>query len=264
MVSYKLPSKDCNLAGYRTINTMAVRTVKSKKTTEETPIEEIGIMEPVPTAGRVKIAAKTDSFTALLKLISDLQSEFEKLQKEITQTKEFWNVEQKAHAKEVEDRNIQEELERKRNKETYEYETTRKRKQVEDEFADKKAAWEKQLKDQQEVLDQEKAELLELRKLVAGFDGEKEKAIAEAQVFLQKELTAQFETERKLREQEHKSEKDLLGLRLTNLTAENNRLNAEVEVLKKTLEEATRQVKDIAVKVIESGTKSQTSEAISN
>ncbi|MBI2085773.1 hypothetical protein HYT74_00365 [Candidatus Daviesbacteria bacterium] len=225
---------------------MAVRTVKSKKTIEE-PVEET---ETVKTT-------KIDPFAALLKNFSDLQSEFELLQKEITKTKESWSLEQKNHDKDVEDRNIQEELERKRNKETYEYETARRRKIAEDEFTDKKAIWEKQLKDQQEILNQEKAELIQLRKTTDGFDGEKEKAVSTAQELLRKELVSKFETERKMKEQEQKSEKDILNLKINNLTTENNRLNTEIEVLKKALEDATRQVKEIAVKVIESGTKPQ-------
>lgn len=242
---------------------MAVRTVKSKPVIEEIPVEETEAVESAPAASRLKTTAKTDPFAVLLKIFSDLQSEFELLQKEITQTKDSWSVEQKAHVKETGDRNIQEELERKRNKEAYEYETARKRKMEEDEFADKKTNWEKELKDQKEILEKEKTELEQLRKLVVGFENEKDKAISLAQEILQKELVSKFETERKLKEQENKSEKDILNLRINNLTTENNRLNTEIEILKKALEEATRQVKEIAVKVIESGTKSQTSEIVS-
>lgn len=241
---------------------MATRTSKSKKITEEMPVEETEV-EAISAVTSVK-TTKIDPFAGLIKNISDLQSEFERLQKEITQTKESWSVEQKAHAKEIGDRNIQEELERKRNQENYEYETARKRKTAEDEFADKKANWEKQLKDQQETLDKEKTELLELRKIVDEFDTEKEKAVAEAQGILQKELVSKFETERRSKEQEIKAEKDILNLKIANLTSENNRLNSEIEVLKKALEEATRQVKDIAVKVIESGTKMQPPDVTSN
>ena len=49
-----------------------------------------------------------------------------------------------------------------------------------------------------------------------------------------------------------KSEKELLVLKITNLTQENSRQSNEIAVLKKSLEEATRQLKDVAVKVIES------------
>lgn len=43
-------------------------------------------------------------------------------------------------------------------------------------------------------------------------------------------------------------------------TSENNRPTAEIEVLRKTLEKATKQDNDIAIKVIESSTKSPVSE----
>ena len=232
-------------------------TSRSKKTAEITVPEENGMAETVTV---VKTTAKTDPFTLLIKEVTDLQSESDRLQKAIAQTKEAWISEQKARQQEIEQRNSLEELNRKREQETYEYETARKRKKEEDEFTDQKTSWEKNLKEQQEVLEKERAELLELRKLVAEFDGEKEKVVAEAQEVLQKELVTKFETERKLREQEQKSEKDLLNLKIANLTGENNKLNTEIEVLKKTLEEATKQVKDIAVKVIESGTKPQSSD----
>lgn len=244
---------------YRISARMPVRTARIKKTTDIPSVENNTTSEVTPA---VKTTAKTDPFNTLLKVISELQSDFEKLQKEIAQSKESWTAEQKAHQKQLADGNIQEELERKRNKETYEYETARKQKQAEDEFADKKASWEKSLKDQQEILTKEKTELAELRKLAAGFEGEKEKIIAQAQEILRKELTGQFETERKLTEQEQKAEKDILNLKITNFTAENNRLNTEIISLKKALEEATRQVKEIAVKVIESGTKSQSPESL--
>lgn len=239
---------------------MPARTARSKQTTETPEAEDINVAE---IATPVKAIPKTDPFAAVIQEISKLQSEFEKLQKEIVQTKEVWVTEQKTHQKEIEDKNIQEELERKRNRGSYEYETARNHKQEEDEFVDKKKSWEKQLKEQQEILQQEKQELEELRKLVAGFEGEKEKPIKEAQAALQKELTGSFENERRMREQEFKAEKEIFNLRLTNLTAENSRQAAEIQVLKKALDKATGQVKEIAVKVIESGTK-QSSQNLTN
>lgn len=46
----------------------------------------------------------------------------------------------------------------------------------------------------------------------------------------------------------------MLNLRIENLAQENSRQAREVELLKKALEEATRQLKDVAVKIIESST----------
>ena len=130
---------------------------------------------------------------------------------------------------------------------------TRKRKVAEDEFNDKKATWEKQLRDSQDQITKDKQELEDLRKLTENFETEKEKAIKEAQVTLEKELTQKSESENRLKDQESKSDREILNLRITNLQTENSRQKAEIDSLKKSLDEATRQVKDIAVKVIESG-----------
>lgn len=59
--------------------------------------------------------------------------------------------------------------------------------------------------------------------------------------------------EKILRDQEVKAEKDLLNMKISNLETDNLRLIKETEVLKRSLDEAARQVKEIAVKVIESG-----------
>lgn len=87
---------------------------------------------------------------------------------------------------------------------------------------------------------------------MAGYEAEKNQAVKEAQNAAGQQLTGRFETERKLREQEVKSDKEILNLRIANLTAENSRQKTEIDSLKKALDEATRQVKEIAVKVIES------------
>ena len=49
------------------------------------------------------------------------------------------------------------------------------RKRAEDEFADKKLAWEKDLAQRKQELEDQKKELEDLRKLVVGFEIEKEK-----------------------------------------------------------------------------------------
>lgn len=75
----------------------------------------------------------------------------------------------------------------------------------------------------------------------------------EAESILEKILTEKFSNEKVLREQEIKAEKELLNLKITNLTAENARQTKEIESLKNALDEATKQIKEVAVKVIESG-----------
>lgn len=190
----------------------------------------------------------SDAFNDLINKITQTQSVFEKLQKEIEEVKLAW-------AKEQKDR----ETEKGREKESYDYEIQRQRKLDQDAFNDKKSAWEKELQDQKDALAKDKKELEQLRVLVANFDREKEKAVKEATDLLSRDLSGQFDTANKLREQEVKSEKDLLALKISNLTAENSRQSQEIAVLKQALDQATSQVKEIAVKVIEGHTPPQSS-----
>lgn len=193
------------------------------------------------------------AFDILVKEIKETQSSFDNLQKQISQTKDSWAREQKDHETQVSERDLQEEIARKRKKETHEYEESLERKKAGDAFSQKKLAWERELESKKEVLELENKELEDLRKKVSSFDSEKEKAVKEACSNLQKELVQKWEFEKKLSDQETKSEKEVLNLKIASLTEENKRLNSEVDILKKSLLTATEQVKQIAVKVIESG-----------
>lgn len=193
-----------------------------------------------------------EAFTKLTSVVAATREEYEKLQKQIEEVNEAWDKEQRDHKVQIAEINQQEELARKREKEMYDYETSLVRKKAEDEFLDRKNKWEKELQARKEEISKERQELEMLRKQVAGFEEEKEKAVKQACSVLQKELSEEYATDRKLREQEVKAEKELQALKIINLTSENTRLANEVLMLKKSLEQATAQLKDVAVKVIES------------
>lgn len=221
---------------------------KTTRTRKTATTSELVSAETSPTSSTV-----TQVFDDLMSKFIQTKGEFDNLQKEITQMKMDWAREQKQHEVDVDQRKTQEELERKREEETYQYSVNLARKRSEDEFQDKKLVWEKELSGKKDELAKEKQELEQLRKLVADFDSQKEQAVKEAQNLVEKELTEQFENQTKLREQEVKAEKEVLGLKISNLEVENARLTKEMEILKRSFDEATKQVKEIAVKVIESG-----------
>lgn len=205
-----------------------------------------------------------EGFVSLLEKINKAREDFEALEKEMTLKKEAWVKEQKRHDQEVLEKKQEEEFQRRKEKETYEYEITRSHKMAEDEFLERKAKWEKELLERREEIEKDKKELLALRSQVESFEDEKDGVVKEACAGLTKDLTGKFETERKLREQELRAEKEILTLKIEALTAENERQAKEMENLKRALEEATRQVKEIAVKVIEAGgNKSSSQEASS-
>lgn len=234
--------------------TITKRTTRRKATVAE--VSASPVFAPVSTAKKITNHHE-EKFTDLVDAISKAREEFINLQKEIAQIREDWAKEQEEHSRLLIERDQQEELTRKREKETYQYETSKNRRQEEDEFLEKKLKWEKELQSKKDELQKEKEELLMLRRQVSGFEAELEKAVKEGKLALQKELTDQFTIEKKLREQEVKSEKEILGLKIQNLAQENTRQSQEIIALKKALEEATAQLKDVAVRVIESSKPSQ-------
>lgn len=223
------------------------RTTRARKTTSAA--------EPiVPDAASSiqKVKPLENAFVTLVTTITAAREEYEMLQKQIKQTQEAWEEDQRLHVIKIQEKDQQEDLMRKREKETYEYDIKLARKKDEDEFLERKAKWERDLQFRKDEIEKEKQELADLRKQVAGFETQLAKAIKEATDVLRKELTERFVTEKKLREQEVKAEKELLGLKIANLTLENTRLTDEIVMFKKSLEQATAQLKDVAVKVIES------------
>ncbi len=239
----------------------AKKNTRTRKTvsTQDTSIADVQSPAVVSSTKQTPINKLFDELSAE---IIERKLEFDNLQKEIFQTQQDWVRETKQYEIEQTQQKVQAELERKREEETYQYNTTLVRKRTEDEFQDKKMVWEKELAQKKEELEAQRKELEQLRKQVADFEGLKEKAVKEAQVQLEKELNDNFENGKKLREQEVKAEKDLLNMRISTLESDNGRLNKEIEIFKRSLDEASRQVKEIAVKVIESGSSQTKPQAV--
>lgn len=226
----------------------AQKTTRARKTTNSKPSIPLS---PAPSPAPIQLTLISQTINELTTRIKEIQIEFENLQKELSEAKDRWIKEQKDHVTEITQRNLQEDQNRKIEQESYEYELSRNRKKAQDEFADQKLAWQKELLSRKEEIEQDKKELVELRKRVEDFDRQILQAAQSAQDQLQKELTQKFENDKKLREQEFKSEKEILTLRIENLSGRNSQQSAEIDSLKKALEDASRQLKDIAVRVID-------------
>lgn len=229
-------------------NVPRTRTTRTRKTTSPERV-----LPETPSSASPSLKLISEIFLALLEKINKAREEFETLEKEIARTKEEWEKEKRHYEKEKAELKAEEELARKRDEQTYEYETALVRKRAEDEFSDKKAKWEKELTARKEEIEKDKRELEALRKEAAAFENEKGKAVKEACDLLEKDITGKFDTERRLREQGFKAEREISSLRIETLTKENVKQANEIETLRKALEEATRQIKEIAVKVIETG-----------
>lgn len=224
-------------------------TVRRRKISTDQPTDSI----PSAALTSPNLLDVQEVFTDLIRKINQSQNDFEKIQKEISQIRQSWDQEKKAHEIELIQREQQEQLDRKREQEAYDYELSRSRKKAHDELTDQKVAWQKEIQNQQEDMEAEKEELIRLKTQVAAFEGQMEKRVKEAQEIIAQQVTEKFETGNKLTNQTNKSEKEMLSAKIANLSDENARQAREIEALKKALDEATKQVKEIAVKVIESG-----------
>lgn len=233
---------------------------KPKKTIRSKRVEQTGAADQVISPAHISkispqpLAGVIDYFSELAVKIEQTKNGIIDFQKEIIDTKEEWKKEKVEYEKEIAARDVEITLARKREEEEYEYQKKVERRKTEDEFTEKKTQWEKQLREEKEKIETERKELANLRNQVGGFEVELQKTVKEAQSLTARDLEAKYAGERKLREQEVKSEKDILTLKIDSLVSENNRQSAEIKALKAAFDEATRQVKDIAVKVIEGRT----------
>lgn len=222
-------------------DTMTKKT-RAKKTTA--PIDDTPTTTPQTTS-------LLESFDKVAENLKNSKNEVEQLEKEITETKTSWLKEQKAHEMEISQNRAQTEIERQREQEAFDYDTKLSRKKAQDEFEEKKLSWEKELNSQKDQLATERKELASLRKAVEDFPAEKDKAVKDAVEQAVKALHDQLETDKKLSDQQTKSQTEILNMKIANLEAENSRQVKETENLKKSLEEITRQFREVAVRTID-------------
>ena len=206
---------------------------------------------------------KTDiAATALDQLVQECRSEKERLEAEISSTREGW-------AREEEDRNFrQKEYEdalkkqRQREVEEYEYKKALERKKAQDKYeeeirllekrnGEKQEALEKSWKQREAVLKEREEELARLRGEVEGFPARLKKETETAARDAAKAVEQRYEQQIVLLRKDADGEKRLAELQIKSLLEQVARQAAEIEALQKQVEEAKHQVQDIAVKAIE-------------
>ncbi len=178
-----------------------------------------------------QIKSKAEMLKKLFESYSEKQAE---LEKEMGSKRLAWEEEQKS------------------------YEEILKRKRQRDEEEDKyqvdleKRRWNQRLEEEKEVYQQKLTELEDLKKQVAQFPQDKEKSINEAVGKALADARKQFETEKSFTKQESETALKIAQLQISQFENTLKDQSIEIVQLKKQLEEATKQVKDIAVAVIDS------------
>lgn len=173
------------------------------------------------------------------------QEEFEK---DMDLKRKVWEDEQKDY--EASSKRM-----RAREEEEYSYEQSIARKRISEEIAEEKRVWEKQKQDQKEQYGQIVAELEQLRKKVVSFPEEIEKSVKEAINKTIAEDKKEFQTQQSFTKQQTDNQLQIAQLKINTLEETVKTQNIEIANLKKQFEDATRQVRDIAVTVIEGSKK---------
>ncbi len=202
------------------------------------------------------------SATSVDQLVQDYAREQERLETEIETRRAEW--EQEARTAERERKEAEEALrkQRQRENEDYEYRKQLERKKAQDRYDEEthllaqkneerqrelERAWNQRevaLKEREEELAQLRQQVTELPQRIAA---EKEAALAEAT----RQATAHYEQQILVLKKDAEAERKMAALQVTGLEEMLKRQTGQMEALEKAVEEAKRQVQDIALKAIE-------------
>jgi len=200
--------------------------------------------------------------TSLDQLVQDHERERERLEIEIQARRSEW--EQEARTAERERKEAEEALrkQRQRESEDFEYRKQLERKKAQDKYEEEVRALEKKNLEHQEELErtwaqreaslkEKEDELARLRQETAQFPqrltAEKDAALAEAK----RQAASDYEQRILILQKDGEAERKVAELQVRTLQESLNRHAEQIAVLEKALEEAKRQVQEIALKAIE-------------
>ncbi|HXW14200.1 MAG TPA: hypothetical protein VEN79_06800 [Terriglobia bacterium] len=200
--------------------------------------------------------------TAIDQLIQDYSRQKDQLEAEIAVQRATWAEEQKQSERERKEQEETLKKQRQREMDEYEYRKALERKKAQDKYEEEMKLQERANKEKQETLEKSwrereatlkasEEELKSLRKEAAEFPArlqrESEKAAAEAVRGAEQKSEQRF----LILSKDSEGEKRLAELRIKTLEENLTRQSAQMAALEKQLEEAKRQVQEIAVKAIE-------------
>lgn len=151
----------------------------------------------------------------------------------------------------------------KREQEEYEYELSLNRRKEENEYAEKRAEQEAELAQRERAVAAAEQELAGLREKAAKFQAELEKAVAEAKEKTEREVLREEQVKADLLREKSAAEQRIAALTIDTLKGRVAALENEVESLKAQLANANKEVKDVAVKVIEGHSRHDENERLS-
>jgi len=200
--------------------------------------------------------------TALDQMVQDYSRQKEQLDAEIAAQRAAWEEEKAQGERDSKEQEEALKKQRQREIDEYEYRKTLERKKAQDKYdeearqlenknREKQEALEKSWREREAALKVQEQELVRLRKEAEEFPArlkqESERAAAEARRVAQQE----FDQQLTLLKKDGEAEKRVAELRIKTLEETLSRQTAQMDSLGKQLDEAKRQVQEIAVKAIE-------------
>jgi len=212
-----------------------------------------------------KIHTQAESLMALIQLQDEKKQLFES---EMAAVKETWQKEKMEFELSLKEQKNQADKDRKREEEDYRYTLTLKRRKEQDQFeeasqaqerelAEKKADFEKEIREREIQMAAREKEFEDLKAQAALFPAELEKAVKRAEKSISDTLLQQFEVEKKLLAMTTDTELKLKEQTIQTLEAKVRELENTIKQLSSKNETAEKTVKDIAIKAIESSAKVQ-------
>lgn len=174
------------------------------------------------------------------RLIEHFEDQKESLENEIAKVKEQWREQEKNHQEQLEEKTRQEQLARRREEDEYQYNLEFQRRKENEQYSRR-----------EEILKERENEIIEMEKEFAQMPETIVQEVDKAKSQLGKELTDKHNLELRETKLDFEREKKIYELKIANLDSSIGSQNKEIIDLKKQLTNASNQLKEIAVSVIE-------------
>lgn len=174
------------------------------------------------------------------KLEAELRDRKAKLEAEIEETRKAWKREEEEYAYE---------LQLKRRREADEY--AAKRAAQEKEWQDKKAAFEQEMATREQKVAEQESELAQLRTQAEAFEQRLQTSVEQTEATVKERLTREFEYQQQLQVKDLEAQIKLDAQQIDNLKTKVREMQQLIDTMSGRAENATQQVKDIALKAIE-------------
>ncbi len=207
--------------------------------------------------------------TALDLLVQEYEKQKEQLESEIASQRSVW--EDNVQATERERKEQEETLKKQRQREIdeYEYKKNLERKRAQDKYDEELRQQEKKNKDRQETLDkawgqreatlrEQEEELVRLRKETSEFPARLQREIEQAAARSAKDALQQSEQQALLLKKEGEADRRVADLQIKSLEDLAARQNGQIADLQKQMDEAKKQVQEIAMRAIEGASGAKT------